>query len=85
LSAHAARLQPIACRLLGLFQSGWPHDVHSILTNVGIAAAATLPRELTCSRCASSSRYVKAEDCRRVASRTAVIEWLCGAEAPRAR
>ena len=52
--------------------------------HVGIAAAATLPRELTCSRCASS-RYVKAEDCRRVASRTAVIEWLCGAEAPRSR
>jgi hypothetical protein len=28
--------------------------------HVGIAAAATLPRELTCSRC-GSSRYVKAE------------------------
>jgi hypothetical protein len=52
--------------------------------HVGVAAAETLPRELTCSRC-GSSRYVKAEDCRRVASRTAIIEWLCGAEAPPAQ
>jgi hypothetical protein len=52
--------------------------------HVGLANAQSLPRELRCWQC-GSSRYVKAENCRRVASRTAVIEWLCGAEAPRAR
>jgi len=32
-----------------------------------------------------SSRRVEAKGARRVASRTAIIEWLCGAEAPRAQ
>jgi hypothetical protein len=52
--------------------------------HVGVVSAESLPRELRCWRC-GSSRYVRAEDGRRVASRTAIIEWLCGAEAPRAR
>jgi hypothetical protein len=52
--------------------------------HVGLADAQTLPRELRCWQC-GSSRRVEAKGARRVASRTAVLEWLCGAEAPPAR
>jgi hypothetical protein len=50
--------------------------------HVGVVAAESLPRSMTCSAC-GESRRVKANECRRVASRTTIIEWLCGAEAPR--
>ena len=53
--------------------------------HVGIVSAETLPRSLTCSACGSSSQRVEVRDGRRMASRTAIIEWLCGAEAPRAQ
>jgi hypothetical protein len=49
--------------------------------HVGVVSTSTLPRELRCWR---GSRRVEAKGARRVASRTAIIEWLCGAEAPRA-
>ena len=52
--------------------------------HVGVVAAESLPRSMTCSAC-GESRRVEAKECRRVASRTAIIEWLCGAEAPRAQ
>jgi hypothetical protein len=52
--------------------------------HVGIVSAATLPRVLRCWQC-GSSRRVEAKGARRVASRTAIVEWLCGAEAPRAQ
>jgi hypothetical protein len=49
--------------------------------HVGVVRTSTLPRELRCWQC-GSSRRVEAKGARRVASRTAIIEWLCGAEAP---
>jgi hypothetical protein len=52
--------------------------------HVGVTDTQTLPRELRCWQC-GSSRRVEAKGARRVASRTAIIEWLCGAEAPRAQ
>ena len=52
--------------------------------HVGVVSTSTLPRELRCWQC-GSSRRVEAKGARRVASRTAIIEWLCGAEAPRAQ
>jgi hypothetical protein len=53
-------------------------------SHTGIVSAERLPAELQCSRC-GVRRLVVAKDCRRVASREAVLEWLCGAEAPPAR
>jgi hypothetical protein len=51
--------------------------------HTGIVSAATLPRELQCSRC-GSCRYVKAEDGARIVNRVAFEEWLFGASgAPR--
>ena len=52
--------------------------------HVGLADAQTLPRELRCWQC-GASRHVEVKDARRMASRAAVLEWLCGAEAPPAR
>ena len=52
--------------------------------HIGVVDAQTLPRELRCWQC-GSSRRVEAKGAQRVASRTAIIEWLCGAEAPRAQ
>ena len=44
--------------------------------HVGLADAATLPRELRCWQC-GSSRYVEAGA--RITNRAAVLEWLLGA------
>jgi hypothetical protein len=51
--------------------------------HVGLVAAETLPRELTCSAC-GESRRVGAKDGPRIVSRVAFEEWLLGASgAPR--
>jgi hypothetical protein len=52
--------------------------------HIGIVSAATLPRELRCWQC-GSSRHVEVANGWRMASGAAVLEWLCGAEAPRAQ
>jgi hypothetical protein len=49
--------------------------------HVGLAAAETLPRSLTCSSC-GSSRRVEVEDGARVRSREAVMEWILGEARP---
>jgi hypothetical protein len=48
--------------------------------HTGLAAAETLPRELTCSAC-GSSRHVEAKDGKRVMSKAAFAEWLLGSGA----
>ena len=53
-------------------------------SHVGLVCAGHLPRDLVCCQC-GTSRRVEVRDGRRMASRAAVIEWLCGAEAPPAR
>jgi hypothetical protein len=51
--------------------------------HTGIVSAATLPRELQCSRC-GCGRRVEAKDCARIVNRVALEEWLLGASgAPR--
>jgi hypothetical protein len=53
--------------------------------HTGVAAAETLPRELTCSRC-GSCRRVEPADGARIVNRVAFEEWLFGAPgAPRAQ
>jgi hypothetical protein len=52
--------------------------------HVGAVSAQTLPRDLRCWRC-GTTRHVEARHGRRIVNKIAVIEWLAGAEAPRAR
>ena len=52
--------------------------------HVEVVSTSTLPRELRCSRC-GALRYVEAKGARRIRSKAAVLEWLCGAEATRAQ